>query len=62
MSHNSYVVLVIDPERNQTHMRAEWEVADSDAELYVHAARVAAQLVNTIGLGSAIVHIELTSA
>jgi hypothetical protein len=61
-SHNSFIILVVDTERNETRMIAQWEVATSDAELYKLALPIAARVVNDVGHGGALVHIELTNA
>lgn len=66
---DSYIIVVTDVERGMTRFHAEWEPElpehapeQRDIELYRHAQPELAQMINAVGSGSAVVHIELTSA
>jgi len=66
---DSYIIVVTDVERDMTRFHAEWQPElpehapeQRDVELYRHAQPELAQMINAVGSGAAVVHIELTIA
>jgi len=62
MEYNSFVIIAINPETGKTEQTAQWEVSDTNEKLYALAAPIAARMINEMGVGSTILHIELCNA
>lgn len=66
---NSYIIVVTNMETSATEFYAQWEpelpehaAENRDEELYKHAQPILARMLNKIGSGAVVVHIELTAA
>lgn len=59
---NSYIVTVIDTDTGAAHVAAEWECAETDAELYTKAAAAVSEMVRKLGTVGVVVNVQLSAA
>lgn len=59
---DSYIVTVVDTETGAVHVAAEWECAETDAELYAKAAYAVSSIVRKLGTVEIVANVQLTTA
>jgi hypothetical protein len=59
---DSYIVTVVDTETGAAHVVAEWECAETDAELYAKAANTVSNIVRKLGTVGIVANVQLTTA
>ena len=59
---DSYIVTIINTDTGKTHVSAEWECGETDAELYTKAAATVSRMVQEIGSVGLVINLRLVNA